>query len=306
MLNRIPGAAHATDLFEDLAEQLSLRIRYAETGQPVLAQPDGRAAETWREGFPYPALLGRREYAAAKRDLQIELLKLQHWVTATQRRVAIVFEGRDAAGKGGTIRRFTENLDPRHARVVALGQPTEADQQDWYFRRYQQNLPRPGELVLFDRSWYSRAGVERVMRFCTPRQYREFLAEAPEFERMMADDGVLLMKLWISVTRAEQLRRFVRRSSDPLKRWKLSPVDLASLHRWDEYTAAKESMFAWTGTGHAPWAVIKTNDKRRGRLEAMRWVLSALPYSGRDDLVTGRPDPLIARAVPVLSRGRVS
>jgi polyphosphate kinase 2 len=293
MLYRSPGPDVA-GLLADLAEQLSLRIGYGETGL-TLAHPDGRTAETWREQYPYPALMSRAEYAGAKRRLQIELLKVQDWVKATSQRVAIVFEGRDAAGKGGTIRRFTQHLNPRGVRVVALGKPGEHELRQWYFGRYLPHLPEPGEIVLFDRSWYNRAGVERVMQFCTPAQYLNFLAEAPAFEQGLAGDGITLIKLWVSVSQTEQLNRFVRRHSDPLRRWKLSPVDLASLDRWNDYTTAKESMFHRTGTAGAPWAVIKSNDKRRCRVEAIRYVLSCLPYAGRDDRAAGRPDPLIAR-----------
>jgi polyphosphate kinase len=293
MLYWSPGT-DVTGLLADLAERLSLRIGYDQAGL-TLAHPDGRTAETWREGFPYPALMSRAEYASSKRALQLELLKVQEWVKATNQRVAIVFEGRDAAGKGGTIKRFTQHLNPRGVRVVALGKPTEQELRQWYFGRYLRHLPGPGEIVLFDRSWYNRAGVEPVMRFCTPGQYRQFLAEAPGFEQGLAADGITLIKLWVSVSQGEQLRRFVRRHSDPLRRWKLSPVDLASLDRWDDYTAAKDSMFARTSTAAAPWTVIKSNDKKRCRVEAIRYVLSCLPYAGRDERAAGRPDPLIAR-----------
>jgi polyphosphate kinase len=288
----------AGELLEDLADELGLRVRHRRRGAPDLALPDGRAAQTWREGYPYSERLGKEEYAAVKRDLQIELLKLQRSVKASQRRLAIVCEGRDAAGKGGTIRRFTENLNPRGARVAALDKPTEKERDDWYFQRYVPQLPAPGEIVFFDRSWYNRAGVEWVMDFCRPREYAEFLRDVPGFERMLARDGITLMKLWFSVSRTEQLRRFVRRHTDPVRQWKLSPIDLASLEKWDEYTEAKEAMFACTDVADAPWTVVKSNDKRRARLEAMRYVLSRVPYEGRDDQIVGRPDPLIVGPAP--------
>jgi polyphosphate kinase 2 len=214
--------------------------------------------------------------------------------------VIIVFEGRDAAGKGGTIKRFTENLNPRGARVVALEKPTEKEQGEWYLQRYVPHLPGPGEIVFFDRSWYNRAGVERVMQFCTPREYAEFLQEAPEFERMLAHDGITLIKFWFSVSRGEQLRRFVRRQVDPVKQWKLSPVDVASLDKWDEYTEAKEAMFCHTHLADAPWTVVKSNDKKRARLEAIRYALSQVRYEDSDARVVGRPDPLIVGPAPQL------
>ena len=225
---------------------------------------------------------------------------MQRWTKESGERLMIVFEGRDAAGKGGTIKRFTENLNPRGARVVALEKPTEKEQTEWYLQRYIAHLPAAGEIVMFDRSWYNRAGVERVMGFCRPDECMEFLREAPEFERMLARDGITLIKFWFSVSRREQLRRFVNRQTDPVKRWKLSPVDLASLDKWDEYTEAKESMFFFTDLADAPWTVVKSNDKKRARLEAMRYVLSRIPYEDRDEEVVGHPDPLIVGPPPSL------
>lgn len=280
------------ELLADLAAQLGFRIRHGKNG-PVLVQRDGKLAETWREDYPYDQRLSRRKYERQKRGLQIELLKMQHHIKAAGSRLVVVFEGRDAAGKGGTIRRFTENLNPRGARIVALEKPTEREQTEWYLQRYIAHLPAAGEIVMFDRSWYNRAGVERVMGFCRPDESLEFLREAPEFERMLARDGIKLIKFWFSVSRAEQLRRFVRRQLDPVKRWKLSPIDLASLDKWDEYTEAKESMFCFTDLADAPWTVVKSNDKRRARIEAMRYVLRGVDYDGRDDEVVGMPDPLI-------------
>jgi len=291
--------AHAAGILDGLAAQLGLRIVQVR-GRPVLARPDGTPVQTWREDYPYERRLGRGQYEKAKRGLQIELLKMQHHIKATGGRLLIVFEGRDAAGKGGTIKRFTENLNPRGARVVALEKPTDRERTEWYLQRYITHLPAAGEIVMFDRSWYNRAGVERVMGFCRPDECMEFLREAPEFERMLARDGIILVKFWFSVSRSEQLRRFVDRQLDPVKRWKLSPIDLASLDKWDEYTEAKESMFFFTDLADAPWTVVKSNDKKRARLEAMRYVLSRVPYEGRDDRVIRKPDPLIVGPAPLL------
>jgi len=288
------------ELLADLAAQMGFRIRQGKNG-PVLVQRDGKLAETWREGYPYDQRLSRRKYERQKRGLQIELLKMQHHVKAAGSRLVVVFEGRDAAGKGGTIRRFTENLNPRGARIVALEKPTEREQTEWYLQRYIAHLPAAGEIVMFDRSWYNRAGVERVMGFCHPDECLEFLREAPEFERMLARDGIKLIKFWFSVSRAEQLRRFVRRQLDPVKRWKLSPIDLASLDKWDEYTEAKEAMFFFTDLADAPWTVVKSNDKKRARIEAMRYVLRCVDYDGRDNNVVGMPDPLIVGPPPLLN-----
>jgi polyphosphate kinase 2 len=302
VLARAPASGPASDRknsemrtgepLNELAAQLGYRIRPGKKG-PELVQRDGKVAETWREDFPYASRLSRRKYEKAKGALQIELLKLQHHMKDTGGRLVIVFEGRDAAGKGGTIKSFTENLNPRGARIVALEKPTEREQTEWYLQRYIAHLPRAGEMVMFDRSWYNRAGVERVMGFCRPTESLEFLREAPEFERMLGRDGITLIKFWFSVTRAEQLRRFVHRQHDPVKRWKLSPVDLASLNKWDDYTDAKDAMFFYTDLAEAPWIVVKSNDKKRARLEAMRYLLSKVPYKGRDEKLVGRPDPLI-------------
>ncbi|WP_237530422.1 polyphosphate kinase 2 [Streptomyces sp. SID3212] len=261
--------------------------------QPVLLDGQGRAVRTWRENYPYDRKVGRAEYDRTKRVLQIELLKLQRWVKDTGQRVVVVCEGRDAAGKGGTIQRFTERLNPRGARVVALEKPTEREAGQWYFQRYVAHLPSAGEIVFFDRSWYNRAGVERVMGFCTPGEYEQFLQQAPLFERMITEDGILLVKFWFSVSRTEQRTRFAIRQIDPVRQWKLSPTDLASLDLWDEYTAAKIDMFRATDTAAAPWTVVKSNDKKRGRLEAMRSLLRRFDYANKDEKVVGEPDPLI-------------
>jgi len=266
---------------------------------------DDELVDDWRSAvYPYRNLMRRRTYEEQKYLLQVELLKLQAWVKETGQRVVIVFEGRDAAGKGGAIKRFMEHLNPRGARVVALEKPTPTEAGQWYFQRYVQHLPTAGEIVLFDRSWYNRAGVERVMGFCTDAEYHEFIRQAPEFERNLARSGVHLIKCWFSVSQQEQQRRFLERRTHPLKQWKLSPVDLASLDKWDDYTAAKEHMFRSTDTTDAPWTVIKSNCKKRARLNAMRYVLHKLPYDNKDLQRIGPLDPLIVgRAHVVYEEG---
>jgi polyphosphate kinase 2 len=293
------GGEQVGKLLDELAGQLGLRVQ-RQGDRASLVRPDGTSVKAWCEDYPYARRLRRQEYLEQKRGLQIELLKMQHWVKESGGRLMVVFEGRDAAGKGGTIKRFTENLNPRGARVVALEKPTEKEQTEWYLQRYVSHLPAAGEIVMFDRSWYNRAGVERVMGFCRPDECMEFLREAPEFERMLARDGITLIKFWFSVSRMEQLRRFVNRQTDPVKQWKLSPVDLASLDKWDEYTEAKESMFFFTDLADAPWTVVKSNDKKRARLEAMRYVLSQIPYADCDEQVVGQADPLIVGPAPSL------
>jgi polyphosphate kinase len=262
-------------------------------GDPVLVRADGSPVDTWREDYPYDERMSRDEYEHTKRLLQIELLKLQYWVKDRGQRIVILFEGRDAAGKGGTIKRFTEHLNPRGAQVIALEKPSERESTQWYFQRYVAHLPAAGEIVLFDRSWYNRAGVERVMGFAEPREYLEFLREAPDLEQMLVRSGIHLIKLWFSVSRGAQRTRFIIRQVDPVRQWKLSPMDLESLDKWDEYTEAKEAMFFYTDTADSPWTVIKSNDKKRARLEAMRYVLSRFDYPEKDQDVVGRPDPLI-------------
>jgi polyphosphate kinase 2 len=232
--------------------------------------------------YPYKRKISRKDYEKQKAELQVELLKVQEWVKETGQKIVMLFEGRDAAGKGGTIKRFTEHLNPRGARVVALDKPTDREKTQWYFQRYIQHLPAAGEMVLFDRSWYNRAGVERVMGFCTPNEYLEFMRQAPEVEKMMVRSGVLLFKYWFSVTQDEQLRRFNSREKEPLKKWKLSPIDRESLDKWGDYTEAKEAMFFYTDTADAPWTIIKSNDKKRARLNCMKHFLAALPYPGKD------------------------
>jgi polyphosphate kinase 2 len=250
-----------------------------------------RAFETGQ--YPYAQKLSRRSYEREKARLQAELLKVQHWAQETGQKFVLLFEGRDAAGKGGTIKRFTEHLNPRTARVVALNKPTDEERGQWYFQRYIAHLPTAGEIVLYDRSWYNRAGVERVMGFCEPNDYLEFMRQTPDLERMLARAGIHLYKYWFSVTQEEQKARFASRETDPLKQWKLSPIDKASLGKWDDYTEAKEAMFFYTDTADAPWTVIKSDDKKRARLNCMRHFLSTLDYPDKDPKIAKAPDPLI-------------
>lgn len=266
---------------------------------------DDELADDWRKGgYPYKNRMSRKNYEKQKYRLQVELLKLQKWVRATGQRVVIIFEGRDAAGKGGAIKRFMEHLNPRGARVVALEKPTETERGQWYFQRYIQHLPTTGEIVLFDRSWYNRAGVERVMGFCGDEEYAEFMRQAPEFERNLVRSGIHLIKFWFSVSRDEQKRRFNEREAHPLKQWKLSPIDLASLDKWEDYTRAKESMFFYSDTADAPWTVVKSDCKKRARLNAMRYVLHKLPYTDKDQTDIGPIDPLlVGRANVVYEQG---
>ncbi len=249
--------------------------------------------QTQQGGYPYKHKLSRTIYEKQKHDLQIELLKMQNWVRESGQKLVILFEGRDAAGKGGTIKRFMEHLNPRGARVVALEKPSDKERSQWYFQRYIQHMPAAGEIVMFDRSWYNRAGVERVMGFCSSGEYLEFMRQTPEFERMLVNSGTQLFKFWFSVSREEQRRRFEARKTDPLRQWKLSPIDLASLDKWDDYTEAKEAMFFYTDTADAPWTVIKSDDKKRARLNAMRYVLSKVYYPNKDLSVVKEPDSLI-------------
>ncbi len=243
--------------------------------------------------YPYSRKISKSDYESQKAALQVELLKAQEWVRTTSQKVVLIFEGRDAAGKGGTIKRFMEHLNPRGARVVALDKPTDRERTQWYFQRYIRHLPAGGEMVLFDRSWYNRAGVERVMDFCSPNEYLEFMREAPELERMMVRSGIILFKYWFSVTQKEQSERFKSRELEPLKKWKLSPIDRESLGKWDDYTEAKEAMFFYTDTADAPWIIVKSNDKKRARLNCMRHFLHTLPYPDKDETVVDVPDPLI-------------
>lgn len=273
---------------------LQILVEEKKARKNAKGNPDEELAADWREGgYPYKNLMSRKNYEAQKYDLQVELLKLQAWVKKTGNRIIILFEGRDAAGKGGAIKRVMEHLNPRGARVVALEKPTEEERGQWYFQRYVRHLPSYGEIVLFDRSWYNRAGVENVMGFCTREEYNEFMRQVPEFERNLVRSGIILIKFWFSVSRDEQRRRFKERETHPLKQWKLSPIDRASLDKWDDYTSAKENMFFFTDTSDAPWIVVKSNCKKRARLNAMRYLLHKIPYDNKDAKQIGRLDPLI-------------
>ena len=284
----LPGAEG-----DDSPSRRSLKTERRDALRKVEADPDAvrRAFESGT--YPYSDRLTEKAYAQQMAKLQVELLKAQNWIRQTGKKIVVLFEGRDAAGKGGTIKRFMEHLNPRGARVVALEKPSERERTQWYFQRYIEHLPAAGDMVLFDRSWYNRAGVERVMGFCEPSEYLEFMRQCPLIEQMFARSGILLFKYWFSVTRAEQLRRFKSRESDPLKQWKLSPIDLASLDKWDDYTEAKEAMFFYTDTADAPWTIIKSDDKKRARLNCLQHFLSSLDYPNKDHNVVVGCDPLI-------------
>src|ERR1700759_2774062 len=285
----------------DLALLAGLKVVDDEDDDPMLLWPDGTPVDTWREDYPYDERMTRDYYDHQKRLLQIELVKLQNWVKDTGQKIVLVFEGRDAAGKGGTIKRFTEHLNPRGATVVALNKPTEREQSQWYFQRYVPHLPAGGEIVLFDRSWYNRAGVERVMGFSGDEDYWEFMREAPEFERMLTRSDLHLIKFWFSVTPAEQRTRFAIRRIDPVRQWKLSPIDQESQSRWEGYTEAKEAMFHYTDVEWAPWTVVKINDKKRARLEAIKHVLLQFDYDDKDRDVIGEPDKALIGPPAVMS-----
>lgn len=278
---------------EIVARGFTVEGTFDEVDDPVLLGPQGLPVQTWREGYPYTERMSRREYDQTKRLLQIELLKMQSWIKDTGRKLVILFEGRDAAGKGGTIKRFMEHLDPRGANVVALGVPSAREQGEWFFQRYVRHLPTAGEITFFDRSWYNRAVVEPVMGFCDDADYEEFMRAVPELERMLVNSGVVLVKFWFSVSRREQLARFTIRRIDPVRQWKLSRTDIASLDRWDDYTEVKSEMFRRTSTEHAPWTVVRSNDKKRGRVNAMRHVLTVVPYDDKAPDALLDPDPLI-------------
>lgn len=269
---------------------------------PVVTRDKVRHAFETGE-YPYSEKMSRPEYEELKAQLQAELLKVQLWAIETGQRFVLIFEGRDAAGKGGTIKRFMEHLNPRHARVVALPKPSDRERTQWFFQRYIEHLPAGGELVFYDRSWYNRAGVERVMGFCSPMDYLEFMRQTPSLERMLVRDGIQLHKYWFSVTQEEQHKRFQKRTTDPLKRWKLSPIDQASLDKWDDYTEAKEAMFFYTDTADAPWTIVKSNDKKRARINSMMHFLNSLDYPEKDTSLVTEPDPLIVgRASHVIHR----
>lgn len=275
----VPGAMTASALVPDADEahsDLATVSGFFESGE-----------------YPYNAGLPTGLYNQHMLELQRELLKAQRWVLETGQRIVMLFEGRDAAGKGGTIKRFMEHMNPRSASVVALQKPSEREQTQWYFQRYVTHLPSAGEIVLFDRSWYNRAGVERVMGFCKPHDYLEFMRQCPEFEQMLVRSGIMLFKFWFSVTREEQRQRFLARETDPLKQWKLSPIDRASMDKWDDYTEAKEAMFFYTDTADAPWTIVKADDKKRARLNCLQHFLSSLDYTDKDRSIVTGPDPMI-------------
>lgn len=280
---------------DDDKEDILTQLITDQEGLPAIKiHPDHILSKDWQNGgYPYRNLMSRKNYEKQKYDLQVELLKLQAWVKQTGSRIVILFEGRDAAGKGGTIKRMMEHLNPRGARVVALEKPTEEERGQWYFQRYIKHLPTNGEIVLFDRSWYNRAGVEHVMGFCTKQEYDEFMRQAPELERNWVRSGIILIKFWFSVSRDEQKRRFKERETHPLKQWKLSPIDRASMDKWSSYTSAKEKMFFYTDTSDSPWIVVKSNCKKRARLNAMRYVLQKINYENKDLNKIGKIDPLI-------------
>ena len=289
---------------QDVAAEPAPRAARPAVEPPVAAPKPDRARIFRQDDYPYRKPMATSEYVRLIVPLQAELGKAQNWIKAQDQRVIALFEGRDAAGKGGTIKRFMEHLNPRGARVVALEKPTETERGQWYFQRYVEHLPTAGEIVLFDRSWYNRAGVERVMGFCNPGEYDEFMRQCPDFERHLVRSGIHLIKFWFSVSRAEQRRRFKEREAHPLKQWKLSPIDMASLDKWEDYTKAKEAMFFETDTADAPWTVIKSDCKKRARLNAMRYVLHKLPYAKKDVEQIRALDPLlVGRAHVVYERG---
>ncbi len=287
---KIPDNQSLREYIEHLRDE-GYSVTDGHTPDPDLIDPQGNPVYTWQEGYPYETRMDRDAYELEKYRLQVELLKYQYWLEDNDQKAIIIFEGRDAAGKGGTIKRFTEHLNPRTARVVALNKPSDRERGQWYFQRYIQHLPTAGEMVLFDRSWYNRAGVERVMGFASPEQYETFMNQVPYFERMLVDSGIHVTKFWFSVSQKEQRTRFAIRQLDPVRRWKLSPMDLESLDRWDAYTEAKLEMFRRTDKKYAPWTIIRSNDKKRARLNAMRYFLSQFEYEGKDHDVVGEPDP---------------
>jgi polyphosphate kinase len=288
-------------MFENVREYIDkLQIEGHSLGEdhdddPVLLDAAGQAVDTWRENYPYSERLDREVYDEQKYLLQVELLKFQKWTESSQTKHVLLFEGRDAAGKGGTIKRFMEHLNPRYARTVALTKPSDRELNQWYFQRYVAHLPTAGEMVLFDRSWYNRAGVERVMGFADDDQVGRFFDQVTVFEKMLVDSGISVTKFWFSVTQSEQRTRFIIRQVDPVRQWKLSPMDLESLDKWDAYTAAKEEMLLRTDTDHAPWTTIKSNDKKAARINAMRFFLDQFDYDGKDSSVVYPADPLLVR-----------
>lgn len=288
-------------------KEMGFTVRDDRGEDPDLISPDGSMVDSWREGYPYSTRMSRADYDVEKYLLQVELLKFQYWSQENNLRHVIVFEGRDAAGKGGTIKRFIEYLSPRFARVVALNKPSDEEKYQWYFQRYIKHLPTGGELALFDRSWYNRAGVERVMGFCSDSEYDLFMQQAPAFEKLLIDSGIHLTKFWFSVTQNEQKTRFAIRQIEELRRWKLSPMDIESLGRWDDYTRAKEAMFLHTDTDYAPWITVRSNDKKRARINAIRYFLSQFDYPDKDLAYAPDPDPkIVRRGLDAIETGPVS
>src|SRR5450631_401913 len=276
-----------------IPEELVAKVRDAKSSKHIISS-----------NYPYEKQMKTSHYLEEIELLQIELVKMQTWVQKVGERIVVLFEGRDAAGKGGTIQRFTENLTPRAAKVVALAKPSDTERGQWYFQRYIEKLPTRGEIVFFDRSWYNRGGVEHVMGFCTPHEYLEFMRQTPEFERMMVRSGIRFYKFWFSVSREEQLRRFLGRAKDPLKQWKLSPMDVESLGRWDAYTKAKEAMLFYTDTADAPWTIVRSDDKKRARLNAIKYILHSIAYEGKDADVVSAPDRhIVGSAKAIYERG---
>lgn len=276
---------------------VSGKVRSFDMDDPIL--PDWVSEGAFSSGnYPYQKKLKRSDYEAQLRALQLELVKLQAHRLASGQRIMILFEGRDAAGKGGTIGAFREYLKARHARVVALSKPTEVEQGQWYYQRYIQHFPTAGDMTLFDRSWYNRGGVEPVMGFCSPQQNEQFLAQTPEFENLLVDEGYAFFKIWLNVGQEMQIQRFHDRRHNPMKSWKLSPIDLVALKKWDDYTKARDQMLAATHTDHAPWTIIRSNDKRRARLEAIRTVLNGVDYEGKNEAAIGDSDQKIAGSGP--------
>ena len=291
---KMPGPGSPNGMSGSDVEPAVIAIPDAEPlDDPLDIAPHVRSRYFRENIYPYGKLMRRKEYEAQKLTLQIELMKLQNSMRETGDRAIILFEGRDAAGKGGTIRRFMEHWNPRTARVVALDKPSEVEAGQWYFQRYIRHFPTSGEIVLFDRSWYNRAGVERVMGFSNDPEYRMFMKHVPMLERMIVDSGIKLIKLYFSVSQKQQLKRFQARSRDPLKQWKVSDVDMRSIDKWREYTEAKEAMFLLTNFEVAPWTIIKSDDKKRARVNAMRHVVNVMDYKGKDHTVAYAPDPSI-------------
>ena len=290
------GKEAASEEMKDLPylEETYLGGNYSSATITQLRKNPDQISQLFKEGqYPYSDRIQRSTYETEKEKLQIELLKVQNWVKMTGQKIMVICEGRDAAGKGGTIKRFMEHLNPRAAKVVALEKPTQHEKGQWYFQRYIEHLPTRGEILFLDRSWYNRAGVERVMGFCNQVEYLEFMRQCPELERMLVSSGIKLFKYYFSVTREEQQRRFIAREDDPLKQWKLSPVDMAAVSMWNEYTRAKEAMFFYTDTAACPWTIIKSDDKKRARLNSMQDFLCKLDYPDKDPDVVIAPDPLI-------------